>query len=197
MSSLFPLILRTGYTPFIHDLNYLFQDRILLLPAMLYLGTAFSITAFPMLARILYESGIAQTKLGTLTITSGAEIDAITWCLLTVILSIVRNNDQIVIIAIIPIIGAIIYVIFMISIGKRLLSKLVRPIEQEKDFTISILAIVLSIVMLMLLVTDYIKIYTIFLAFIAGADFPRGEFSYQMRENLISHYCLFIAYLFF
>lgn len=115
---------------------------------MLYLGTALSITAFPMLAGILYESGIARTKLGTLTITSGEEIDAITWCLLAVIMAIVRNNDKIVIIAIIPIIGAIIYVIFMISIGKRLLSKLVCPIEQEKDLTISILAIVLSIVML-------------------------------------------------
>ncbi|WP_048875128.1 cation:proton antiporter domain-containing protein [Candidatus Coxiella mudrowiae] len=147
-SSLFPFILRTGYTPFIHDLNYLFQDHIPLLPAMLYLDTALSITAFPMLVRILYEIDIARTKLGTLTITSGAEIDAITWCLLAVIMAIVRNNDQIVIIAIIPIIGAIIYVIFMISIGKILLSKLVCLIEQEKDLTISILAIVLSIVML-------------------------------------------------
>ncbi len=46
-----------------------------------------------MLARILYKINIAQTKLGTLTITSGSEIDAIALCLFVVTLAIVRNND--------------------------------------------------------------------------------------------------------
>src|SRR5690606_35719201 len=57
------------------------------LEASLFLGAAIAITAFPMLARIIHERGIAGTSLGTLALTAGAADDAAAWCILAVVLA--------------------------------------------------------------------------------------------------------------
>ena len=54
---------------------------------MIYLGAAMSVTAFPVLARIIQERGIAGTALGSLSLAAGATDDAIAWCLLAVVLA--------------------------------------------------------------------------------------------------------------
>ena len=60
--------------------------------AALYLGAAMSITAFPMLARILHEKGIARTRMGTLALAAGSSGDAAAWCLLALVLSYLEGS---------------------------------------------------------------------------------------------------------
>jgi Kef-type K+ transport system membrane component KefB len=59
---------------------------------MIYLGAAMSVTAFPVLARIIHERGIGGTALGTLALTAGAVNDVIAWLLLGVVLASVDRN---------------------------------------------------------------------------------------------------------
>ena len=68
--------------------------------AALYLGVAMSITAFPMLARILHEKGIARTRMGTLALAAGSSDDAAAWCLLALVLSYIEGSGLIAILAI-------------------------------------------------------------------------------------------------
>ena len=63
---------------------------------MIYLGAAMSVTAFPVLARIIQERGIAGTALGTLALAAGAINDIIAWCLLGVVLASVNRNFDLV-----------------------------------------------------------------------------------------------------
>jgi Kef-type K+ transport system membrane component KefB len=69
------------------------------------------ITAFPMLARIIYESGIANTKIGTLTISAAAFDDAVAWAMLAIVLATAKNSPAI---AVLAIAGAIVYAVTMI-----------------------------------------------------------------------------------
>ena len=60
--------------------------------AMLFLGASIATTAFPMLARIIFEKGLSGTSLGTLALACGATDDAISWCILAVVLAMHRDS---------------------------------------------------------------------------------------------------------
>lgn len=83
----------------------------------LFLGIAMSITAFPVLARIVQERGIHKTKLGTIVITCAAADDITAWCILAVVIAIVKAGS--IVSALYVIASAILYVFLMV--------KLVRP----------------------------------------------------------------------
>src|SRR5207237_5950534 len=55
--------------------------------AILFLGAAIAITAFPVLARIVHDRGLAGTALGTLVLAAGAINDAAAWCVFAVVLA--------------------------------------------------------------------------------------------------------------
>ena len=83
--------------------------------AALFIAAAVSITAFPMLARILYESGIAQTKIGTLTLSAAAVNDAVAWAFLACVIATVKGNVNI---ALLAIVGGLVYAIVMVFVGR-------------------------------------------------------------------------------
>jgi len=121
--------------------------------AALYLGAAMSITAFPTLARILHEKGIARTRLGTLALAAGSSGDAAAWCLLALVLSYLEGSW---LIAILAIGGGGLYVLAMLLLG---------PEYTKKTGT---LVGALLVLMLGAFVTDVVGIYAVFGAFIAG-----------------------------
>ena len=77
-----PFILGAIAALFLYENGELFKPGIARWAAALYLGASMSITAFPMLARMLYERGIAKTSFGTLALAAGSIDDATAWCLL-------------------------------------------------------------------------------------------------------------------
>jgi Kef-type K+ transport system membrane component KefB len=82
-----PLTLGAAAGVLLRDQADLFASHVSTGTGALYMGAAMSITAFPMLARIIHEKGISRTRLGTLTLAAGASDDAMAWCLLAVVLS--------------------------------------------------------------------------------------------------------------
>ena len=67
---------------------------------MLFTGAAMSITAFPMLARIIVERGLAGTRVGTLALAAGSFDDAIAWCILAGVVASFRDEPKIVLLAV-------------------------------------------------------------------------------------------------
>src|SRR4030095_8582151 len=65
----------------------LFGSKTTQFEAILFLGAAMSITAFPMLARIIYARGLTRTSLGTLALAAGAIDDMAAWCVLAIVLA--------------------------------------------------------------------------------------------------------------
>jgi len=142
--------------------------------AALYLGAAMSITAFPTLARILHEKGIARTRLGTLALAAGSSGDAAAWCLLALVLSYLEGSW---LIAILAIGGGGLYVLAMLLLGRPLLRVLDRGVDGQGRIAPGTLVGALLVLMLGAFVTDVVGIYAVFGAFIAGVAMPRGRFA--------------------
>ncbi|HAV63007.1 MAG TPA: cation/H(+) antiporter [Verrucomicrobiales bacterium] len=182
-------------------LAFLLQDRLPLFTpgvskgeAMLFLGAAMCITAFPMLARIIHERGLTGTSLGTLALAAGAIDDAAAWCVLAIVLASFGDNVRI---AVEAIGGGALYAVLVLTIGRRLLALLGRLAEKAGDVSHALMATTLMIVMLGSWFTDRIGIYAVFGAFVMGIAMPRGVFADKVREKLGPLVTVFLLPLFF
>ncbi|WP_445635528.1 Potassium transporter [Nostoc sp. DSM 114161] len=156
-----------------------FQPKVVPWSAALYLGASMTITAFPMLARIIYERGLAQTRFGTLALGAASVDDGVAWCLLAIVLASVKNSINI---AILAIGGGICYVLFAIFIGQRLLKVFASMTKRDAGVNRQTLTLLLIVLMFCAWFTDITGIYAIFGAFVLGAVTPRGEFAQQIRQ---------------
>lgn len=138
----------------------------------LFIGIAMSITAFPVLARIIKERGLTKTPLGVLAITCAAVDDVTAWCLLAAVIAIVKAGS---IASSMFTIGlAISYIVFMIYFIKPWLQKISdRRIHKEKvDKTV--ISLSFFILLLSAYFTEIIGIHALFGAFIAGVIMPNN-----------------------
>ncbi len=173
----------------------LFQAHIPLPEAMLFLGAAIAITAFPMLARIIFERGLSGTSLGTLALAAGSTDDAISWCLLAVVLAIFKQN---ILIAVLAVVGGSLYAVLTLTVGRVLLARtLGRMTERLGRITGPMLAIVLLLLMCCAWLTDALGIYAIFGGFILGVAMPRGLFTKSIKNILEPLVTNFLLPLFF
>jgi Kef-type K+ transport system membrane component KefB len=166
---------------FIHQPG-LFSAQVPLPQAMLFLGAAISITAFPMLARIIVEAGLSGTSLGTLALAAGSTDDAISWCLLAVVLAIFKQNIWI---ALFAVVGGVLYAVLTLTALRVLLAHtLGRMAENLGGLTDPMFVVVLFLLMICAWITDTLGIYSIFGGFILGVAMPRGVVTRQLKTTM-------------
>jgi Kef-type K+ transport system membrane component KefB len=158
-----------------------FGDGVNLGMAMMFLGASIAITAFPMLARIIFEKKLTGTSLGTLALACGATADAISWCILAAVLAIHRSSPML---AVVAIGGGLLYTAVLLTIGRRGLSPLGRMTDDNGAVTPSMISTVLILLMACAWFTDVIGIYAIFGAFILGVAMPSGLFATDLTDKL-------------
>ncbi|MBJ7464842.1 MAG: cation:proton antiporter [Mycolicibacterium sp.] len=158
-----------------------FGDGVTLGMAMMFLGASIAITAFPMLARIIFEKKLTGTSLGTLALACGATADAVSWCILAAVLAIHRNSPML---AVIAIGGGLLYTLVLLTIGRRGLQPLGRMAEDNQGVSPSMLSTVLILLMACAWFTDIIGIYAIFGAFLLGVAMPSGFFATNLTDKL-------------
>jgi Kef-type K+ transport system membrane component KefB/nucleotide-binding universal stress UspA family protein len=139
----------------------------------LFLGAAMSITAFPVLARIITENNLQKSKLGTLALTCAAVDDVTAWCLLAVAIAVTRTNS--VVGAIPTIVESLIYIAFVIVVVRWLLQKLEIHYQRKGKLTPLTLSWIYMGVVVSALITELIGIHLIFGAFLLGAVMPKNE----------------------
>lgn len=159
----------------------LFTREVVPWQAALFVASAMSITAFPMLARILYEAGIARTRIGTLAIGAAAVNDVVAWALLACVVAAVSDSASI---AMLAIGGGAAYAGFMIFIGRRLFRWFDWVTARYEGVPLETLAVLLLILALCAWFTDLIGIYSVFGAFIAGIVMPRGRFAAEVKSAI-------------
>lgn len=162
--------------------------------AMFFTGASMAITAFPMLARIIRERGLAGTSLGTLALAAGSLDDAAAWCVLALVLASFSGDPQI---AILAIGGGTLYAVGLLTMGRKPLSILGKMAERAGGVTQPILAVTLILTMLGAWFTDRIGIYAVFGAFIMGAAMPRGRFAQQVQQQMEPLVTTFLLPMFF
>ncbi|QHG18142.1 cation:proton antiporter [Nostoc sp. ATCC 53789] len=139
----------------------------------LFLGAAMSITAFPVLARIITENNLQGTRLGTLALTCAAVDDVTAWCLLAVAIAVARTGDFAG--AIPTIIASIVYIGLMLTAGRWFLQRLARHYLRAGRLSQLLLAGIYMAVVASALITELIGIHLIFGAFLLGAAMPKNE----------------------
>lgn len=139
----------------------------------LFLGAAMSITAFPVLARIITENNLQGTKLGTLALTCAAVDDVTAWCILAIAIAVARNGsiDQK---AILTIVESLIYIGFMFTVGRWFLQRLLTHYHRTRKLSQFLLALIYMGVVASALITEFIGIHLIFGAFLLGAVMPKN-----------------------
>ena len=167
-SIVIPFALGIGLSYFIY---YQFAPQgIEFLSFSLFMGIAMSITAFPVLARIVQERGLHKTKLGTIVITCAAADDITAWCLLAAVIAIVKAGSFVSSIYIIGL--AFSYVLVMLLVVKPFLKKIGDLYGKKDNVKKSVVAIFFLILIISSYLTEVIGIHALFGAFVAGAIMP-------------------------
>ncbi|WP_367209687.1 cation:proton antiporter [Sphingobacterium sp. R2] len=139
----------------------------------LFIGISMSITAFPVLARIIQERGLQKSKLGAMAITCAAADDITAWCILAVVIAIVKAGDFAS--ALYTIGLAIGYVFVMIKIIRPFLKRVGEVKGSKEALSKPVVAIFFIVLLLSSYATEVIGIHALFGAFMAGAIMPEGS----------------------
>ena len=163
----------------------------------LFCGIAMSITAFPVLARILEERHLTHTPLGTTAITCAAVDDVTAWSLLAFVVAITTAGGAVeMLLAMVAL--SVMFVLLMIFVGRPILQRVLNPDKVGDTFSKERMAIVLAVMLSSALVTEIIGIHALFGAFVAGAIMPAGgTFRTVLRDRLESVSSVFLLPLFF
>lgn len=176
-----PLALGAGLSLWLVRVGGLFGPAVSPWLAALYTGAAMSVTAFPVLARILQDRGIAGTRLGALTLGAGACADVAAWCLLAVVLAAFTSDPAI---AIRAVAGGIGYVLVVRYVARPLYARLGRRTELSGGFDAATLSTVLLGTAVGSWFTEHIGIHAVFGAFVLGLAMPRGLFADELKRTL-------------
>lgn len=167
-SIVIPFALGIGLSYFVF--NRFAPEGVQFLSFSLFMGIAMSITAFPVLARIVQEREIHKTKLGAIVITCAAADDITAWCLLAVVIAIVKAGDFISSLYVISL--AVIYVLAMIFIVKPFLKRIGDLYGSKDSIGKPVLAIFFLFLILSSYATEVIGIHALFGAFMMGSIMP-------------------------
>ena len=145
-------------------------DTISFLSFALFMGIAMSITAFPVLARIIQERGLTKSTLGSLAITCAAADDVTAWCILAVVIAIVKAGSFVS--ALFTIGLALAYVLLMLLVIRPFFRRLGSIYANREMVSKPVLAIVFIMMLLSAYTTEIIGIHALFGAFLAGVVMP-------------------------
>lgn len=162
--------------------------------AGMFLGAALSVTAFPVLARILDEKRLSQTRIGTMALAAASMDDAAAWVLLAVILAGMQANAWL---ALAAVAGGLAHLTFMMTVGRAWLKRLDVSSRAGADAAAGARVWALVTVMLSAAVTSYFGLHSVAGAFVAGAVFPRGELADDLRRRLSDFTAVILLPLFF
>lgn len=163
----------------------------------LFLGIAMSITAFPVLARILSERNLLRTPLGSLTITCAAVDDITGWCLLAGVVLLVRANETALPLWL-TLAGSAVYIVGMLWVIRPLLRHLEKRYKQRGSLSHGLMALIFLLVLLSGLTTEWLGIHALFGAFLAGVIMPKNfHFVHALTEKLEDVAVVLLLPLFF
>jgi Kef-type K+ transport system membrane component KefB len=167
-SIIIPYFFGMGLAYYLYD-DYS-PDNISFLPFALFMGIAMSITAFPVLARVIQERDLTKTKLGSIAITCAAADDVTAWCILAAVIAIVKAGTFVS--ALYTIGLALLYVLMMVFIVHPVLRKIGNVYSERETISKTIVAIAFLVLLASAFVAEIIGIHALFGAFLAGVVMP-------------------------
>ena len=149
----------------------------------LFMGAAMSVTAFPVLARILTERNMLRTRVGSVAIACAAVDDVTAWCILAVIVVVVRASSSELPVWI-TVAGLGIFILAMLVLIRPALRRLEMAYETRERLTQDLIAVILLVALASGWITEALGVHALFGAFLAGVVMPRHkDFSRELSEK--------------
>jgi Kef-type K+ transport system membrane component KefB/nucleotide-binding universal stress UspA family protein len=166
------------------------------LPFALFLGAAMSITAFPVLARILTDRGLYKTRIGTVALTVGAVDDVTAWCMLAIVITVARESGMAQ--SLLSIGVLMVFIAFMLKAVRPVMRRVSGYYERRGALSGTFLAALFVGLLTSALITDRLHIHVIFGAFLFGAIMPHDSgFVRDLTEKLEDFSVVFLLPFFF
>ena len=169
-SIIFPYFLGVLVSYFIYE--QFAPSNVSFLSFALFMGIAVSITAFPVLARILQERNLTKTSLGTMVLTCAAADDVTAWCILAAVIAIIKAGS--IISAVFTIFLAVAFVLFMAYIVRPWIKMISNKYANTEQLSKTLMILVFFIMLFSAFVTEAIGIHALFGAFLAGVIMPQN-----------------------
>jgi Kef-type K+ transport system membrane component KefB len=162
----------------------------------LFMGAFMSVTAFPVLARILTERRLLRSRVGAVTVACAAAADVTAWCILAFVVAAARASGHAG--ALVTTGLAILYVAAMLLLVRPLLVRLAARVASADEMSQNVAAVVLVLVLVSAWLTELMGIHAVFGAFLFGAILPRqGGLARALVEKLEDLIIIALVPLFF
>ncbi|WJS99530.1 cation:proton antiporter [Novosphingobium humi] len=188
-----PFAVAVAMAPWLVAQSGLFMPHVGVAQAGLFLGAAIAITAFPMLARIIHEQGLAGTRMGTLSLAAGAIGDAGAWVVVALVLASLGAGPAV---AIKAAVGGLGFALVMALVAPRLLAPLGRRVE-ARGMNDGVLTLILALFLICAWAMDACGMHAVFGGFLLGTAMPRGALVEGLRARLEPFATTFLLPMFF
>ncbi|KXS22128.1 hypothetical protein M427DRAFT_165590 [Gonapodya prolifera JEL478] len=163
---------------------------------ILFIMVSMSITAFPVLARLLADHNLFHTPVGITAISAASIDDAVGWCLLALVVAIVSANSALS--ALWAFLCGVAWVLFMLFFVRKVLVRLVKLSATHETLSTNLIFFVYFMVLVSSWVTEAIGIHAIFGAFILGLVVPHEDgFAIQLTEKTEDFIAILLVPLYF
>ena len=173
-----PFALGCGLAWYLFSVGGFFPPGVTAFQAVPFKGAAMAITAFPMLARIIFERGLTGTTVGALALAAGSIDDAAAWGVLALVLASLGRDPWI---AVLAFGGSAVFLTVVFTVGRKVLAMISAYAARDDAAERVATAWVMVLLMLAAWFTDTIRLYAVFGAFFMGAAMPRGPFATRLQ----------------
>jgi Kef-type K+ transport system membrane component KefB len=174
-----PFALGIGAAILLHGAGGFFAPQLTVGQAALFMGASLSITAFPVMARIIHERGLTGTAIGTMALAAGAMDDVAAWLIFAVVVASFKGDVSV---AVIAFAGAFGYVAIVFGIVRPYLRRLASDVQASGDVSHGTFGTVLMLLMAGAWFTDLVGVHSVFGAFILGTAMPRGLLARELQR---------------
>ncbi|EMS32704.1 Putative Na/H antiporter [Mariniradius saccharolyticus AK6] len=158
-------------------------DRLLF---SLFMGTAMSITALPVVVRILMDTNLFKTKMGMLIVASAMVNDIIGWLIFSVILSLMGKSSNLSMVNTIGI--TLIFTFFMLTLGKFLINKSLPWVNKKMAWPGGVLSVSMAFCFLLAAFTEWLGIHAIFGAFLLGVALGDSDHMSERAKEIVHQF---------
>lgn len=172
LSVLLPMALGIAVSPWLHPLA---PDGVGFWPFALFMSAAMSITAFPVLARILKERGMTHTRLGLLSLSSAAIADVLAWIMLALVVALIGTAGQGYAGFLKTTLGLVVMAALVLGVLRPLFARLLRRYAPDSRPAGAMLALLMIAMLACAAITQWMGLHEVFGAFLFGACLPRDD----------------------
>lgn len=176
-----PFLLGGGLGLMLLNAGGLFAPGVTSVQAVLFMAASMSITAFPVLARIISERGIGGTAIGSLALAAGALGDAAAWILLAIVLSLFTGTAGL---AAFAVGGAVLYAVAVLVGLRPVLERMAAAVDATDAVTPRVITIMLVLLAVGAWFTERAGLHAVFGAFLLGVAVPRGPLAEGLRRRI-------------